>query len=150
MAWDPEPRAHSPREQLGYDAIGSLVRNRRDRLGWSQRTLEARCGIDQTVISRIENGKQYGVRWARFATLVGVLGGLGAEPYPDDVEPAGRDNVARCRRDGAAARPPMHGGVIDLLGDYAPGTGDARHSDGDEWPDADDWHRPHGGYFGRE
>jgi transcriptional regulator with XRE-family HTH domain len=144
MAWEPQPRAHNHREQLGYDTIGTLVRDRRERLGWSQRTLEARCGIDQTVISRIENGKQYGVRWARFATLVGVLGGLGAEPYPDDLEPPAGTTVAGRRRGRAAPVPPTRVGVIDLLGDEAPWTGDA--SD----PDADDWHRQHGGPFGRE
>ena len=60
--------------------------------------LEARSGIDQTVISRIENGKQYGIRWSRFATLVGSLGAFGttaARPRPgppnrqadDDLDP---------------------------------------------------------------
>ena len=36
-------------------------------------------GIDQTVISRLENGKQYGLRWSRFAILVARLHGLEAE-----------------------------------------------------------------------
>ncbi len=74
----------SPQEQLGYKVIGGLVSRRRQRLGWSQRYLEGRAGIDQAVISRIENGKQFGVQWARFATLVGAMGGLGDEPYPRD------------------------------------------------------------------
>ena len=51
-------------------------------LGWTQRQLEAQSGVDQTVISRIENGKQYGIRWSRFALLVDALGGFGG--------PAGR------------------------------------------------------------
>jgi transcriptional regulator with XRE-family HTH domain len=62
--------------------IAQLIAARRRRLGWSQRYLEDRSGIDQAVISRVENGKQFGVRWARFATLVGVMGGLGDEPHP--------------------------------------------------------------------
>lgn len=53
-----------------------MVRARRHHLGWSQRYLEMMAGIDQTVISRIENGKQYGLRWLRFADLVDALGGL--------------------------------------------------------------------------
>src|SRR3954447_15994067 len=82
MAPKPLPRTRSPQEQLGYKVIGRLIAARRRRLGWSQRYLEDRSGIDQTVISRVENGKQFGVRWARFATLVGAMGGLGDEPRP--------------------------------------------------------------------
>ena len=43
--------------------------------------LEAESGIDQTVISRIENGKQYGLRWSRLAELVDALGGLDARGF---------------------------------------------------------------------
>ena len=85
MASDPQPRARSPEEQLGYKVIGRLIAARRRRLGWSQRYLEDRSGIDQAVISRLENGKQFGVRWARFATLVGAMGGLDDEPHPRDL-----------------------------------------------------------------
>jgi transcriptional regulator with XRE-family HTH domain len=74
VAWDQRPR--DPQQQDGFDAIGAMVRRRRAWLGWSQRYLEMRSGLDQTVISRIENGKQYGIRWSRFATLVGAMGGL--------------------------------------------------------------------------
>ena len=63
-------------EQAGYDLIGAALKRRRLRAGLSQRQLERLCGIDQTVISRLENGKQYGLRWSRFAILVGVLDGL--------------------------------------------------------------------------
>jgi transcriptional regulator with XRE-family HTH domain len=79
-------RRRDPQEQHGFDLIGAEVRRRRYALGWSQRVLEAQSGIDQTVISRIENGKQYGIRWSRFARLVDALGGLGPlparEPWP--------------------------------------------------------------------
>src|SRR4051794_28401899 len=85
MTWDPQPRARSPEEQLGYKLIGRLIAARRRRLGWSQRYLEDRSAIDQAVISRVENGKQFGVRWARFATLVGVMGGLGDESHPNQL-----------------------------------------------------------------
>jgi transcriptional regulator with XRE-family HTH domain len=119
MAWDPQPRARSPEEQLGYDVIGRLLRRRRRLLGWSQRYLEYRSGIDQPVISRLENGKQFGVRWARFATLVGSMGGLGDEPYPRDLP------------DPPSPRPSP---PIDLWGG---GTGLDIFDDGALLPDAD-------------
>ena len=74
MTWFERPR--DPQEQHGFDLIGALVKRRRVSLGWTQRYLEAMSGIDQTVISRIENGKQYGIRWSRFALLIDALGGL--------------------------------------------------------------------------
>ena len=85
MAWVVWRRARSPQEQLGYKVIGGLIATRRRRFGWSQRYLEDRYRVDQAVISRVKNGKQFGVRWARFAALVGALGGLGDEPFPRDV-----------------------------------------------------------------
>ena len=42
-------------------------------LGWSQRTLEARSGVDQTSICRVENGKAPGMRVARLARIVAAL-----------------------------------------------------------------------------
>jgi len=53
-----------------------MIRRKRVWLLWTQRQLEAESGIDQTVISRLENGKQYGLRWSRLAELVDALGGL--------------------------------------------------------------------------
>jgi transcriptional regulator with XRE-family HTH domain len=82
MAWDDIPR--DPVEQRGFDLVGSTIRRKRLALGWTQRTLEAYSGIDQTVISRIENGKQYGLRWVRFARLVDALDGLELAPPPAD------------------------------------------------------------------
>jgi len=66
-----------PQEKHGFALIGVEIRRRRLLLGWSQRVLERYSGIDQTVISRLENGKQFGMRWARFARLVDALGGIG-------------------------------------------------------------------------
>jgi transcriptional regulator with XRE-family HTH domain len=56
--------------------LGSIVRQRRAQRGLSQRQLEMLSGVDQTIISRLENGKLYGLRWARFARIVEALGGL--------------------------------------------------------------------------
>ena len=63
-------------EQRGYDLIGAMVKRRRLAASLTQRELEDLTGIDQTVISRLENGKQYGLRWSRFAVLIGALDGL--------------------------------------------------------------------------
>jgi DNA-binding XRE family transcriptional regulator len=60
-------------EQLGYDLIGARLKDLRVTARLTQRQVEALTGIDQTVISRLENGKQYGLRWARYAILVAVL-----------------------------------------------------------------------------
>ena len=51
----------------------------------TQRRLEAMTGIDQTVISRLENGKQYGLRWSRYAVLVAVL--HDRQPAPEAPTP---------------------------------------------------------------
>ena len=67
-------------EQQGFDLIGAVLKRRRLQASLTQRELEHRSGIDQTVISRLENGKQYGLRWSRFAILVAVLDGLESEP----------------------------------------------------------------------
>jgi transcriptional regulator with XRE-family HTH domain len=79
MSWQ-EQRPRDPQQQHGFDMIGVMVRRRRVFVGWTQRRLEVYSGIDQTVISRIENGKQYGLRWSRFAQLVEALGGLDVPP----------------------------------------------------------------------
>jgi len=64
--------------RLGLKEIGGLVRRRRHQIGMTQRRLGSITGIDQSMISRIENGRIKGVKFRRFARLVGALGGLGA------------------------------------------------------------------------
>jgi len=64
----------------GLEAIGQSVREARRRAGLRQRDLERRCGLDQTVISRIENGRMPSLRWTRFAALVGALGSAWEPP----------------------------------------------------------------------
>ncbi len=92
-------RTRDPQEQRGFLLIGALVYDKRIALSWTQRMLEAVSGIDQTVISRIENGKQYGLRWSRFALLVDALGGLGPAtprgPWPGlaNVSPIAPDPI---------------------------------------------------------
>lgn len=78
----------------GFALIGRLVRRRRQRLGISQRQLEHLSGIDQSVISRLENGRLGGLRWSRFARLVDAVGGVGeadaAPPWSARFLPRGR------------------------------------------------------------
>ena len=68
-------RADEPTRH-GFRLIGGLVLRKRQRLGLSQRELERFSGVDQTVISRLENGQLASLRWSRFARLVAALGGL--------------------------------------------------------------------------
>jgi hypothetical protein len=84
MAWDNEAvRARRPEEQLGWDIIGAMVRRRRIRLGWSQRDLWRAAGVPQSTVSRLENGKLSGIRFKRFALVVGAMGGLDPDlPHP--------------------------------------------------------------------
>jgi transcriptional regulator with XRE-family HTH domain len=83
--WDQRPR--DPVQQRGLDIVGAAIKRRRHALGWTQRFLEAQSGLDQMVISRIENGRQYGLRWKRFADLVAALGGF--DPAPLDRRAVG-------------------------------------------------------------
>lgn len=77
MTWETfDSRSASTAAQRGFELIGAAVRRRRHRLYVSQRVLGIHCGIDQSTISRLENGKLGGLRWSRFAVLVYVLGGL--------------------------------------------------------------------------
>jgi transcriptional regulator with XRE-family HTH domain len=101
VAWDDPIR--DPAEQRGFHLVGRTIRRKRVWLGLSQRQLEGLSGIDQTVISRIETGKQYGVRWVRFARLVDALDGL---------ETPTLESAARSPRYERTAMPPP---VIDLV-----------------------------------
>ena len=85
MTWG-EPLAGS-RRQRGWHLLGAAIRRKRLSLGWTQRVLEAESGIDQTVISRIENGRQYGLRWSRLAVLIDAMGGLDARGFEDSRPP---------------------------------------------------------------
>src|SRR5690348_13512089 len=69
-------RPRDPQRLRGFEIVGTMIRRKRIWLGWTQRMLEGQSGIDQTVISRLENGKQYGLHWKRFADLVAALDGF--------------------------------------------------------------------------
>lgn len=82
--WTPERRRTTdPDIQLGWELIGRMVRRRRLALRWSQRDLAFAGRLDQSIISRLENGRLPGLRIARFARLVAALGGLEVDaPHP--------------------------------------------------------------------
>ncbi len=84
MSWDTVDFESSDHPGIvGAQAIGRVLRRRREQLGLSQRQLERLSGLDQSVISRLENGKTKGIRFGRFAFLVGSLGGLDpSDPWP--------------------------------------------------------------------
>jgi transcriptional regulator with XRE-family HTH domain len=85
MPWEDED--FDTRQQRGFHLLGRTIRRRRASLGLSQRQLEAISGIDQTVISRIENGRQTGLRWVRLAQLVDAMDGLETGPVHNDLPP---------------------------------------------------------------
>lgn len=84
MHWTAEDRERRfPEVQRGWELIGAAVKRRRFAIRWSQRDLERASGIDQTVISRLENGRLSGLRFSRFARLVAAMNGLDPEaPHP--------------------------------------------------------------------
>jgi transcriptional regulator with XRE-family HTH domain len=98
MTWF-EQRHRDPQRQHGFDLFGRTLRRRRLWLGWTQRQLEAYSGIDQAVICRLENGKQYGLRWARLADLINALGGLEVGPGSPDPPGYTRSTVGSPRID---------------------------------------------------
>jgi transcriptional regulator with XRE-family HTH domain len=113
MAWFERPR--DPQQQIGFEMIGAAIRRRREYLGWTQRYLQSQSGINQAVISRLENGKQSGLRWARFADLVHALGGFDVTPRmrpPLPGLPPRANEVDPSTTEGAFEPPPRR--KIDL------------------------------------
>jgi transcriptional regulator with XRE-family HTH domain len=98
MPWDTiDAAVRDPVVQRGMQLIGAAVRRRRQRLGWTQRDLERRSGIDQSTISRLENGQRVGLRLARLARLVAALGGLDFGPAPVDSARSDRPKARSIR-----------------------------------------------------
>ena len=85
MPWIGDDIPEDEETQLGLDSMGRQIRRLRQRAGLTQRQLQARSGVDQAVISRLENGKQRGISRWRFARLIGTLGGV--DPPPDPPRP---------------------------------------------------------------
>ena len=54
--------------------LGVIIRTARLRMGYTQRQLERLSGVDQTTISRLENGRLRSLRLVRLAAIFQVLG----------------------------------------------------------------------------
>jgi ribosome-binding protein aMBF1 (putative translation factor) len=65
----------SEREMIGLRDLGTVIKRARLGLGWSQRGLESRSGVDQTTISRLENGRLVNFSLQRLASLIQALRG---------------------------------------------------------------------------
>jgi transcriptional regulator with XRE-family HTH domain len=77
MPWDSQDHwMRDPLARRGLKMIGAAMRRQRERRGLSQRSVEGMTGVHQSTISKLENGKRFGLRWSRFARVVAVLGGL--------------------------------------------------------------------------
>jgi len=58
--------------QAFNEQVGHLIRQERERLNWSQKTLALKCGIGQSFLSEIESGV-HGVSAERLAIIARVL-----------------------------------------------------------------------------
>jgi transcriptional regulator with XRE-family HTH domain len=66
-----------PEIQHGLAVIGEQVRGTRRDRRWTQFALERASGVDQTVISRLENGRLTSLRLIRLAAIFAALDGRG-------------------------------------------------------------------------
>ena len=64
-----------PRQARGLRLLGVQLRAARLGRGWSQRGLERASGVDQTTISRLENGQLRSLRLPRIGDLMAALEG---------------------------------------------------------------------------
>jgi len=74
--------------------MGDTLRQRRLELGWSMRTLEAASGVDDAVISRIENGS---IAQPRLDKITKIAAALGLDPM----------NVISTATNGPATQAPL-------------------------------------------
>src|SRR5262245_29393604 len=83
MNWEDELIARRwPDEHRGLEMVGEAIKRRRVRLNLTQSELARRTGIHQSVISRIERARRWGLSLRRFGILIAVLGGLDFDPPP--------------------------------------------------------------------
>ncbi len=59
--------------QIGLDEIATWVREARRTAGMTQQHVENIAGVDQTIVSRLENGRLYSIRFLRLAAVVGAI-----------------------------------------------------------------------------
>ena len=84
VTWTPEyRRLTDPQAQVGCELLGATIRRRRHHIAMSQRRLARICGVSQSMISRLENGKLRGINLKKLGRIVAALGGLEiAAPIP--------------------------------------------------------------------
>ena len=70
----------SPVVEIGLAEIGAWIKSARYAIHMTQQHLENVSGVDQTVISRLENGRLYSLRLVRLAAVVGALRDPGQRP----------------------------------------------------------------------
>jgi len=77
-----QPYPLDPTVQLGMSVLGELVRRARRAAGLSQRRLAQLCMLNQSTISRLENGLLRHLRFTTLARLLGILNDplLGSPP----------------------------------------------------------------------
>jgi transcriptional regulator with XRE-family HTH domain len=73
--FDRRGRPVQPEVVHGMLVVGRWLRALRRRRGYTQAQLGRLCGLHQSTISRLENGRCSGLRWIRFAALVAALDG---------------------------------------------------------------------------
>jgi len=64
-----------PDQAYGLRALGAMVRRARRDVGISQHSLARVVGVDQSVISRLENGKLPGLRLRNLGAVIAALDG---------------------------------------------------------------------------
>jgi len=84
------PRPLRPDQAYGLKALGEVVRRARRDVGVSQHTLAAVVGVNQSVISRLENGKLSGLRLPLLGAIVAALDGHVEFWIGSRARPAGR------------------------------------------------------------
>ncbi len=67
------PEYVDPVVDLGMQQLGSWLRTSRRVAGMTQQHLENLTGIDQTTLSRLDNGHLRSLRLMRLARLIGTL-----------------------------------------------------------------------------
>jgi DNA-binding XRE family transcriptional regulator len=78
----PSTFPRTPTVESGLVEIGAWVRASRRNAQLTQRALEGLSGVDQTTISRLENGRLGAMRLVRLAAVVGALRDPRVRPDP--------------------------------------------------------------------
>ena len=97
------PRQLRPDQAYGLKRLGEVIRRARRDVGVSQHMLADAVGVNQSVISRLENGKLVGLRLYHLGAIVALLDGHVEYWIGHRARPAGR------RLPGAGAADPDPG-----------------------------------------